>query len=1007
MAEDLRIRVLLQNLATRGISSIQKSMGGLQRATSAVGGAVTSLQGKIAALGITLGGGLFIRDVVTTFAEFDDTMRAVGAVSGATAEEFEMLTDIAKEMGRTTKFSASEAADGLRFLSMAGFDATEATEALPGTLDLAAAGALDLGQAADIATNILTGFGLEVGQLNQVNDVLVSTFTSANTNLVELGEGFKLVGPIAAGVGADFEDLVGTLGKLADAGLKGTLGGTALRGAINALLNPTAEEAKLMESLTDRMGGVALKTRDAAGNFIGFAEVITQLEKAGLRGDEALELFGLRAGPAMAALLGIGGDALSEYTEGLRDVGGTGRRVASDMSAGIGGAIRELQAAWEGLKITLGETFNDELIAGFRAVRDWITILQQKIKQLNDDGTLRQWFIGIQEVFGWMVDALKTAYHEVDQFTKIVIAGVAAVSGNMDIARAAIDDFVKSNDDYLRSKGLLRDAAVIEQEALEKNIAALQKQIDVTQAKIDQNKEDAKSWRASILGSQAYQDELEKNEARLSSLQEEMAKLLDKKHQVDLDVDATQIENLVDQGVWGRGEAVELPMEIVPEAGPIGRAASTGDPSKAAKEATASAETLLRSEEAKLQAIIEKELAALETMYAQGLVDLNQYFVDRQALTTESIEAEVELLRARLELEDDPNKKQAILDKIFALEQAHQAALLQLTQERFEAEKSLEQEKLREQKKIKDQQIAAEQAFANLKARVDASGQEALAADFQKEIADLQMRQAVELEVFRQGKENEAQMKEFYRLQEQEKDQLAADQNRRLMEFRYETAASVAGGIADVFANMYELSGKKSKEFFYAEKAVRVAEATINTANAVTGALGSPPYGYGAIATAAIIAAMGAAQIAKIVSTGLAAGGEVPGYSPTKTSDNILARLTAGEYVQRVDAVNYYGKDVMDAMNNMQIPREIFGGFQMPRMAAVPKANYATGGQVADGPATKESQGDGRSERPININNFIDPSMMSQHMQSSQGQRDVWNVLSQNPHKLKQMVYGQ
>ena len=342
---------------TSDLENLRKKSQGTQKGMGLLNATTVTLAATIYALSRA------IRLVTSTFIDFDDTMRAVGAVSNATASQLDDLTNVARKMGATTRFTATQAADGLRFLAMAGFEVEQSIAALPGVLQLASAGALDLGQAADIATNILTGFGRAVDELGNVNDVLVTTFTSTNTNLIELGEAFKLVAPVASAVGSDFNDLSASLGLLANAGLKGTLAGTSLRGSIDALLNPTKEEAKFMEELSDRIGGVGLQVRNSEGNFVGFLSIIKQLEKAGLRGDEALKLFGLRAGPGIAALVNQGSDALEKLIVKLDESGGTAKRIATQMEAGLGGALRELNSAFTELILTIGEDFAPVLLS--------------------------------------------------------------------------------------------------------------------------------------------------------------------------------------------------------------------------------------------------------------------------------------------------------------------------------------------------------------------------------------------------------------------------------------------------------------------------------------------------------------------------------------------------------------------------------------------------------------------------------------------------------------------
>ncbi len=283
-------------------------------------------------------------------AEFEDTLARVRAVSGATAGEFTRLSETAAEFGRTTRFTAVEAAQGLEFLAKAGLDATESIAALPTTLRLAQAGAIGLGEAADVVTNILTASGLAISDLDRVTDVLVKTFTSTNTNITELGFAFRFVGTIAAGVGNEFEDTAAALGILGDAGLKSTIAGTALRGTLASLFAPTAEETKLLGELSDRIGGVGLQITDASGAFVGFRNLIEQLEASGITAGESIELFGQRAGPAVQALLLRGSEALNELFVDLKLAQGAAEEIAAIMDDTLAGAILRVTSAFDGLQ---------------------------------------------------------------------------------------------------------------------------------------------------------------------------------------------------------------------------------------------------------------------------------------------------------------------------------------------------------------------------------------------------------------------------------------------------------------------------------------------------------------------------------------------------------------------------------------------------------------------------------------------------------------------------------
>jgi TP901 family phage tail tape measure protein len=292
---------------------------------------------------------------VVQAAEFQRSMSEVQAISGATGEELGQLTARAKELGRTTEYTSIQTAGAMKYLAMAGLTVEQSLGAVGTVLQVAKAGAMDLGESADIVTNILTGFRLEVSDLGRVSDVLVQTFTHTNSTLGELGFAMKYVAPIAAGLGANFEDLTATMGLLHSAGMKGSMAGTALRGVLSALFNPTAQETELMKELGERIGGAGLQIRNSEGDFIGFASLIGQLEDANMDAAESLRLFGQRAGPAIAGLLGMGGDALKHYVELNEKAAGRAQEIADVMGDNVVGALRKVKSAFEGLSIEIGD----------------------------------------------------------------------------------------------------------------------------------------------------------------------------------------------------------------------------------------------------------------------------------------------------------------------------------------------------------------------------------------------------------------------------------------------------------------------------------------------------------------------------------------------------------------------------------------------------------------------------------------------------------------------------
>lgn len=364
----------LQKLRTQG-----EEMGsGLaaQGAKFQAFGAATAAMGAKLTKGLTLPIVGVATAAIVAGADFERSMNKVKAISGATGADFDRLKDQAKELGRTTGFSASEAADAMSFLAMAGFKTTEILGAMPGTLNLAAAGSLDLARAADISSNILTGYGLAVGELDHAVDVLAKTFTSSNTNLEQLGEAFKYAGPVAASAGVQFEQAAAAIGLMGNAGIQGSMAGTSLRGAISRLLNPTTQ----VTSALDRLG---ITVVDSAGNLLPLDQIVQQLGDSGATTGDYMQIFGQRAGPAMAALVRQGSDALVNLTTDLENSGGTAKKIADTQLEGFHGALIRLKSAFEGLMIAMAESGLLDRVTGlFEGLVNVVARLAQWIDRL-------------------------------------------------------------------------------------------------------------------------------------------------------------------------------------------------------------------------------------------------------------------------------------------------------------------------------------------------------------------------------------------------------------------------------------------------------------------------------------------------------------------------------------------------------------------------------------------------------------------------------------------------
>lgn len=287
------------------------------------------------------------RSALRTIIGFDDAIKELGAVAQATDAQLEALTATARELGATTRFTAREAAEGLTFLARAGFSTSEAMQAVGGTLDLASAGLLSLGEAADIASNVVAQFNLTASETGRVGDVLVTTANSANTSVKQLAEAMKFVGPVAGALNKTVEETAALIGALGNSGIQASQAGTNLRGVYAALLGPTDAAQNAIAGLNLSLEQVDINTRSAA-------DVFRTLQTAGLSAGDAIDIFG-RRNAAAALVLARSTDNIEELTKANLESEDAARRTAERMESGLGGALRSLRSAVEEVFLAIGE----------------------------------------------------------------------------------------------------------------------------------------------------------------------------------------------------------------------------------------------------------------------------------------------------------------------------------------------------------------------------------------------------------------------------------------------------------------------------------------------------------------------------------------------------------------------------------------------------------------------------------------------------------------------------
>lgn len=317
----------------RMTQSVSRLRGTVLRATAALGGTVGLVAG--------------IRSFVNTSADYEQSMAKVQAVTGATGDEMSRLDAVAREMGSSTTFSASQAAEGIEFLGRAGFETGQIVEALPQMLSLAEAASLDLGSAADITSNIMSAFKVEAEETGTIVDALVAASQEANTDVRQLGSAMAVVGPIAEALGISTQDAAAAIGTLSNAGIQGQRAGTGLRAVLGSLANPTAQATRALESL-------GLSVADVNPEANSLTEVVRRLEEANLDANRAFQIFGRQATPAILALTG-NADGFDELALRINDSEGAARDAAETMRNTLRGAVTSLRSAFEGLILSTNE----------------------------------------------------------------------------------------------------------------------------------------------------------------------------------------------------------------------------------------------------------------------------------------------------------------------------------------------------------------------------------------------------------------------------------------------------------------------------------------------------------------------------------------------------------------------------------------------------------------------------------------------------------------------------
>ena len=362
-----------------GLSAFKVALGNL--ISGAISQGISKLK-ELAAASISVG------------ASFDSSLSKVQAISGATGEEMESLRQKAKQMGATTKFSATEASEAFEYMGMAGWKSEQMISGIDGILNLAAASGADLATTSDIVTDALTAMGYKAEDAGHLADVMAAASSNANTNVEMLGESFKYVAPVAGAMGASMEDVNLALGIMANSGIKGSAAGNSLKNALVNLQKPTAQQAEamkklglgasafkdaagnikplreIMDTLRKTMGKVNAELVDADGNAKEYDDIINELSQSeeGLTQAEQLKnaaiIFGKQNLAGMLSIINATDEDYQKLANSIDNCGGVAQSMASTMIDNLGGDMTLMKSNLESLQIAFYEKLEPALRSG-------------------------------------------------------------------------------------------------------------------------------------------------------------------------------------------------------------------------------------------------------------------------------------------------------------------------------------------------------------------------------------------------------------------------------------------------------------------------------------------------------------------------------------------------------------------------------------------------------------------------------------------------------------------
>ena len=324
-----------------------------------------------------------IANTIEVGATFESSMANVQAISGATDEELKLLSDTAKKFGSTTKFSASESADALGYMALAGWDAKTSAEALGGVLNLASSSGMELAQASDMVTDYLSAFGMQASESAYFADLLAYAQGNANTTAEGLGEAYKNCSANLASAGQDIETTTALLSMMANQGLKGSEAGTALNAVVRDMTSKMKDGAI-------EIGKTKVAVQDSEGNFRDLSEILKEVEKAtdgmgsAQKASALQSTFTADSIKGLNLILNAGVDEANKFEQELRKCSGTAEDMANTMNDNLNGDLTALNSQIEGVQIAIYEKFEPALRKGVEVLSTLVDGVNFMVKHSSE-----------------------------------------------------------------------------------------------------------------------------------------------------------------------------------------------------------------------------------------------------------------------------------------------------------------------------------------------------------------------------------------------------------------------------------------------------------------------------------------------------------------------------------------------------------------------------------------------------------------------------------------------